>query len=428
MDHLLYEKAVKTLLSNKPDAGAVNPNIKVLVNYLAAVTDISANDDMNDWHDINTEQGVAISPVQAAKCLQEPLRSQKFMQGVQSAISDQLAKNNGTINVLYAGTGPYGTLLLPLLSILKNNAIKVTLIDIHSENIQAITKLIKHLGIEDNIIDIVCADATKWQNPNSITFDIIISETMTALLKREPQVYIFAHLSQYLNLSGVLIPEQVSLKAWASNNQEKVLLGEFFKLDIDLAKAINAGDTTSFSGELLIPDNCNIEHECTLSTDITIYKEHCLTTNECSLNVPLTFPDYHANLIAGECIKYEYVNPSNADFIFSFPKNNLPENVSELTDYDAKTQSGLVLFKRIHQRTQIIKQGKNIPQDEQEWSAQNRLFELLALPLHEGLQELHQHASFESFERWLNEHCSLLSQQLNVNAINKEVMSYLTEQ
>ncbi|TMP68404.1 class I SAM-dependent methyltransferase, partial [Pseudoalteromonas ruthenica] len=78
------------------------------------------------------------------------------------------------------------------------------------------------------------ADATEWQATEPQSFDIIISETMTALLKREPQVFIFAHLSQYLKPSGVLIPEEVSLKSWLVNQAEPdYLLGEFFKLDIN---------------------------------------------------------------------------------------------------------------------------------------------------------------------------------------------------
>lgn len=49
--------------------------------------------------------------MQAVKCLKETLRSQKFIQGVKRAIEDRLNSNNENIHVLYAGTGPYVTLL-----------------------------------------------------------------------------------------------------------------------------------------------------------------------------------------------------------------------------------------------------------------------------------------------------------------------------
>lgn len=426
MNYIQYETAINAILNSEPHPGANMPNIKLLVEYLAKVTGVSANDNMNNWADKNTEQGVAISPVQAAKCLAEPLRSQKFMQGVKNAINDQIAQKSECINVLYAGTGPYGTLLLPLLSLLKNNTIKVTLIDIHPENITAISKLVTHLNIEDNIVDIVCVDATKWHNPNNISFDIIISETMTALLKREPQVYIFAHLSQYLNISGVLIPQEISLKAWATNNtQKQTLIGEFFRLDINSAKAIKVKDLSSFSGELLIPQNCNIEDECTLTTDITVYKDLHLVKNECSLNVPKTIMPHDANLIAGEKIKYEYVNPSSSYFSFTFPTKNIPDKEIDLVAADELTNNGLILFKRIYQRAQLNRHVNQTTQCENEWHAQTRLYELINLPTIDVLRALYEYVSFELFEQWLNEHCLSLPHKIDVQEINTEVMNYL---
>ena len=252
---------------------------------------------------------------------------------------------------------------------------------------------------------------------------------MTALLKREPQVFIFAHLSQFLNSSGVLIPQEVSLKAWANKKDQKnTLIGEFFKLDIDLAKAINNEDLSSFSGELLIPQACGIEHECALTTDITIYKQHHLTTNECSLNLPLTIFPRRANLIAGKSIKYEYVNPSSANFVFTFPEKNIPKKEKDLSAYDAKTNNGLILFKRIYERAQLNIHNEITTYDENECHAQSMMFELLELPSLIAFQALHEHASFELFEVWLNKHCSQRSKKIDVIEINNKVMNYLNKQ
>ncbi|WP_405601401.1 MULTISPECIES: hypothetical protein [unclassified Pseudoalteromonas] len=65
-----YRNAVTHLLNEPGDAGLMKPFINDLKNYLGNITSISTDLDMNDWNDENTSQGVAISPVQAAKCIE----------------------------------------------------------------------------------------------------------------------------------------------------------------------------------------------------------------------------------------------------------------------------------------------------------------------------------------------------------------------
>lgn len=421
-----YKNAVLALLNSEPDAGLMAPYISVLVEYLATTTGISAHFDMNEWNDATTDQGVAISPVQAAKCLQETLRSQKFMQGVHSAIKDKAAQSDETIQVLYAGTGPYATLLLPLLSVLEYTQVKATLIDIHPENVAAVKALITHFGVEDNIIDIVCADATQWQASENRSFDIIISETMTALLKREPQVFIFAHLSQYLKPSGVLIPEEVSLKSWLVDDiNPDVLLGEFFKLDLEHALDIYKGDRSAFSGSQLIPEGFETGYRFKLTTDIKVYGTHYLTENECSLNIPLTFLPHKAILKGGDKIHYDYVTPNSADFVFRFPLKVIPTSEQELSSWDVTTSNGIKLVKRIYERSQTGKHGGGLSVPDNEWQAQLRLVELLDLPLHSVMQALFEYESFPLFEQWLIEHYEGLENPVAVNTMNDALMDCL---
>ncbi|KAF7769888.1 hypothetical protein PCIT_a2809 [Pseudoalteromonas citrea] len=423
-----YKMAVTQLLYEAPCAGTMTPYINDLLNYLSDKTGVYADYDMNDWDDAKTAKGVAISPVQAAKCLQETLRSQKFMQGVKRAIEDRLNASDDDIHVLYAGTGPYATLLLPLLCVLKLDRVKATLIDIHSENVAAVQALINHFDVASNIIDVVCADATEWQATEPQLFDIIISETMTALLKREPQVFIFAHLSQYLKPSGVLIPEEVSLKSWLVNEVEPDhLLGEFFKLDINQSRALYEGDTSAFSGAQLIPEGFETGYRLKLTTDIKVYDSVYLTESECSLNIPLTFLPHKAVLKGGEKVSFEYVNPQSADFIFKFPKDDKPQTEVELSNYDAVTSNGLIFIKRTYERAQINKHGLKYAVPENEWQAQMKLFELMGLSVHSAIQALYEYESFSLFDSWLMAQYDALKKPPAIETVNDQVMQCLAE-
>ncbi|KAA1156632.1 SAM-dependent methyltransferase [Pseudoalteromonas fuliginea] len=414
-----YRNAVTHLLNEPADAGLMKPFINDLKNYLGNITSISTDFDMNDWNDENTSQGVAISPVQAAKCIEETLRTQIFMQGIKLAIEERLKATTDDIHILYAGTGPYGTLLIPYLSLATNSRIKVTLIDIHPENISAIKKLVKHFSITQNIVAITCDDATRWQAPDSQQFDIIISETMTALLKREPQVFIFAHLCQFLHNSGTLIPQNISLKAWLTpfkslmsiegSTTDDILLKEFYCLNIDEARRLNAGDASSFKGNMLIPNGVDTNYRLKLTTDIQVYKHHRLTENQCSLNIPLTFLPHDAQLRGGEAIHYEYITPKSADFIFTFPIKNTVKTEADLALFSDLTRLGLPGVKRMFERAQAAKSDHPFSIADDEWALWTELLDTLTLPYHETTVALYQSQSIEEFEHWLVTNSNLKS-------------------
>ncbi|CAM2962350.1 class I SAM-dependent methyltransferase [Pseudoalteromonas distincta] len=414
-----YRNAVTHLLNEPADAGVMKPFINELKNYLGNITSISTDLDMNDWNDGDTSQGVAISPVKAAKCTEETLRTQIFMQGVKLAIEERLKATTDDIHILYAGTGPYGTLLIPYLSIATNPRIKVTLIDIHPENICAIKRLVKHFSITQNIVAITCDDATCWQAPPSQQFDIIISETMTALLKREPQVFIFAHLCQYLHNSGTLIPQNISLKAWLTpfkslmsiegSTTDDILLKEFYCLNIDEAKRLNAGDKSSFKGSMLIPNGVDTNYRLKLTTNIQVYKHLKLTENQCSLNIPLIFLPHDAQLRGGEAIHYEYITPNNADFIFTFPIKNTIKTMNELARFTDLNNLGLPGVKRMFEHAQAAKSGHPFSIADDEWALWTKLLDSLTLPYHETTAALYQSQRIEEFEHWLVTNSNLKS-------------------
>ncbi|MBB1395940.1 class I SAM-dependent methyltransferase, partial [Pseudoalteromonas sp. SG44-4] len=239
------------------------------------------------------------------------------------------------------------------------------------------------------------------------------------LLKREPQVFIFAHLCQYLSDSGTLIPQEISLKAWLTPfkslipTEDKpsidILLKEFYCLNIDEAKRLNTGDTSAFKGSMLLPNGVEINYRLKLTTDIQIYKHLKLTENQCSLNIPLIFLPHDAQLRGGEAIHYEYIMPKSADFIFTFPIKNTVKTEADLALFSDLTRLGLPGVKRMFERAQAAKSDHPFSIADDEWALWTELLDTLTLPYHETTVALYQSQSIEEFEHWLVTNSNLKS-------------------
>lgn len=301
-------------------------HIDAIASILTRITGISSEFNMNDWQDANLETGIAISPIQAAKCVSQVLRTKRFLQGIKSCLDNKLAIKS-SVNVLYAGTGPYGMLLLPLLTCYYKYPINVTLIDIHKENIQAVKKLIAALELSEFIQEVHHGDATTWQPEENTEYDIIISETMNTLLEREPQVSIFRHLVQYLRVDGNLIPEQVvlgaRLKAYEIYQKPLINLENFFYLNKISCRKLADGDESLLSGLIKLPVQFSTMAYQTvqMTTDIQIKDDIWLRENDCSLNNVKSYkrlklrPDGH--------IRFTYQIGQVPLFKFEFPREEV---------------------------------------------------------------------------------------------------------
>lgn len=154
--------------------------------------------------------GVALSPQHAMDCLEDGVRTSRFLKGIYEALktSTQL-DNTKPVTILYAGCGPLATLLLPLLVHFEANQFKITLVDIHEESILSVKKIIEHIGLTNFDLEFKTCDATNYVHHSKI--DLLITETMDKGLTNEPQVSISEHLCQYLSPQGILIPKRISL-------------------------------------------------------------------------------------------------------------------------------------------------------------------------------------------------------------------------
>lgn len=156
--------------------------------------------------------GIALSSVDAASCLDDPLRTVRFIKGAYLAIKELFTRFPGQkINILYAGCGPYAALLLPALPFVNKEHIRITLIDINISSIQSVKELLAILDLQDYVHDIVLANAVTYKHPEAQPLHLVISETMFHALIREPQVAITANLAPQIIKNGILLPKEIKL-------------------------------------------------------------------------------------------------------------------------------------------------------------------------------------------------------------------------
>ncbi|GLQ30244.1 phytanoyl-CoA dioxygenase family protein [Litoribrevibacter albus] len=424
----------RPLIESSPDAGFAKPHIDALVQALAKITGISANDTLDTLGE-TLDSGIALSPVQAAKCLQDLMRTHSFMRGVARAIQDQL-KEKEQVEILYAGTGPYGLLLLPVLACFKDHRIQATLIDIHNENIDAVKRVVATLELDQYIRSIELADASQWLPPGEQKFDIILSETMNWMLKNEPQVLIFSHLVKYLrDEQSTLIPQQVVLDACVYNARhetdykqglmektEATDLGLFGCLNRESATAIAAGNLTLLDGEIHIPSPLPVDHNhLKLRTEVQVYQDLWLRDGESSLSLPLCFD--HRHFQPGDTLRltYQYgtVNGSPPGYSVLFPERS--KTVEEPVSSDELGALGIRHLKRLWHKAQLDKVGRlNREIRNNEWLLDRSLIDLLEVGLEECLCFLYQTAKdYDSFERWLLEKNGGKIEPHRINEINR---------
>jgi hypothetical protein len=157
-------------------------------------------------------KGKAVSPQTAALCVLDYLRTVRFLRGINAALVEAQARFPTTqLEILYAGCGPFATLVLPLLPRFDPHAISLTLLDVHERSLQAARIIVEALGLTGYVRDYVSADATIYEHPRSL--HVVITETMDKALTQEPQVSITLNVGRQLCDRGIFIPEQITVDA-----------------------------------------------------------------------------------------------------------------------------------------------------------------------------------------------------------------------
>ncbi len=249
--------------------------------------------------------GLAIAPDFAATILSDTKRTVKFLRGVKEAIDDCLEIYiNERIHLLYAGCGPYATLVLPLLHFFRPDQLKVTLLDIHQLSLDSVEAIAHKIGVTDCIDSLICCNASRYLHPEDDPIHMVVTETMAQLLYKEPQVSITLNLVPQMVPNGILIPEEViiSLRAIDTDNNYLRLTNrlpengkvEFLVKDIFILdkNSPNLIDTEIIGQEFWLND-CIIPaipqqfNQLQLFTEIKVYNNHFLKAYESGLTSPL---------------------------------------------------------------------------------------------------------------------------------------------
>ncbi len=216
MDEVLKDEIDYPSLKNKIDA------------YKASLLDVSQLDieSQSNKTDLHFKNGIAISTSYAALCVDDIIRTRQFIRGLYYAVQKTRENKSGAVRVLYAGTGPFATLALPLMSHFKPDALQFIFLEVNTSTIEYLNLVINELDIREYVDAIICADATTFNLTDVLPVDILISETMQHALVKEMQVPIMLNLVKQLPKETILIPKNISLELSYLRTDAQMILNE----------------------------------------------------------------------------------------------------------------------------------------------------------------------------------------------------------
>lgn len=236
--------------------------------------------------------GIAISPAEAASCAKDALRTAVFLRAVWDAIREARRRYPmERLNVVYAGTGPLGVLVVPLLPLLSPEDVRIAFVDIHAEAIEWLTAILRRFRLEDFAIEMRVGDASSYRCPYPV--HIAIAETMQRALTVEAQVAVMRNLEAQLVPGGIAIPERVTLH-----------LGFADPAALFTSPIVPLGALDDLSAEAVFRLPVLPRHyRAVCSADIVAFGRHRLGAFESGLTYPEVFWDLGAN---GQEVAFRY--------------------------------------------------------------------------------------------------------------------------
>jgi hypothetical protein len=267
------------------------------------------------------DSGLAISPVQAALCARQPYRTIAFVRGLHAAIGTVL-RMHAQARVLYAGCGPYALLALPQMA-LYGDRVRFTLLDVHEESLRHARALVDAFGLGGSVDAWICADATRHRIDPARPPHVIVSETMNAALRSEPQVAIFRALHAQAP-GALLVPQRVTVHAclldparelsppvpdasvpFTPPQRDRLDLGPVFTLDSDAIAAWRDVDGDVLPAATVRVPPFGPAQQARLLTKIDVYDGHRLDDYECSLTLPQRLPG-RMSVAPGDALRFGY--------------------------------------------------------------------------------------------------------------------------
>jgi len=328
---LSYKEQLKAitqiLLKQEDNYGQIKEATDDLYDLFIAVSELQ--EDEPSRKDYYLPKGKAIGTIWAGRCVKEFLRTKRFVAGIFKAIKRAQEKFADTpIHILYAGTGPFGTLLIPLTSVFTSKEVKFTLLEINSDSIENLKRVIQALEVDEYVEEIIQCDATEYRADKSKPIHMIVTETMQNALKKEPQVAITQNLVPQMVEGGILIPQNIAIEAVlldCKRDMDRMMgvvgadqdfcypLKQIFEWNKD-----SSNREKSFQEiQVEIPSNIEKRYKrLSLFTNIQVFEDEKLTYMECSLNMPLKVMDIDWNDTVKK-VGFQYIINENPGFAYT---------------------------------------------------------------------------------------------------------------
>lgn len=304
-----YQKELQKLglvFQNKdPNYATLTSAISKYKEIVYTLTKVDLDSDVNR-QSIYGSNGKAIGLTWAALCLEDMVRTKTFISGVFKAVQKLHNQGKKQVHILYAGTGPFATLILPVLASYTPAQVTATLLEINTESFNTMQMLLQELGFEDHVVTYANVDATTYTLSNPESIDILLTETLECGLVKEPQIPITINLLQQLPSEVILIPEQLALdvvwlepKAFMEREvttDEKEYCTVVFRLieldkmsHQDLPYDLSLLETQKLASKEMIihPEDLETNKKLALLTRITIFEEEKIHINESGLTLPI---------------------------------------------------------------------------------------------------------------------------------------------
>lgn len=317
--------SITNILFESEHFGKIREAAIELNDLFAAITNIDDKSNFPaDSQDVFLPNGKAISPISAARCIQDFFRTSQFLKGIYNAIIEAQKRFPGeTIEILYAGCGPFAALAVPIVAHSDSDRIKFTLLDIHKRSLESAKRVFQFFGLEKYARDYIQDDAASYKHQHPL--HIIIVETMQRALEKEPQVAITRNLAPQLCRGGIFIPEKITVDACLFDSRKEFSMKtadsgssleniEFERVRIPIGRLIEltAESAGSLPDEnylppvlLDLPEKADNGLLLMLSTKVQIFQSIVLDEYDSGITLPLVLNDF----VWGECggrIEFQY--------------------------------------------------------------------------------------------------------------------------
>ncbi|MEP2936900.1 MAG: hypothetical protein ABJM06_00800 [Gilvibacter sp.] len=298
-----FDACLEAILTAHTIESEINAAKKLAQIYEQLLQQIVKDEQYQDTNPTHIDGGVALSSRHALDCLDDPLRTVRFIAGAYAALQDTLNTiKERPLQVVYAGCGPGAPLLLPFLHEFDKDQIDITLLDLNTTSLQSVKALIDHLDLHAYFRGFELVDAVTYEHPKNLGLHFVISETMDKGFTREPQVRVTQNMVAQLHPDGMFIPEAIDLYTEHTFYGKEPYF-DIYKKHADLPPVYSTIDRAllftidkhvhndppfEFESEpLKVPEDYSQTPDVAVFAEVRIYKDYILEKSESLLSNPV---------------------------------------------------------------------------------------------------------------------------------------------